>query len=491
MHLPLILTLLAIAAAPVFGGLGRRVPRLEAVGQGFTLVAVAGLVLLQVVPFGVAHAGWPALVALVAGLFFGQSVHRFPEVEGAARWLASVALLVHGLLDGAALAFEDAEAGGDVVAWAVVAHSLPVGVATWRLGLSLGGARAAFALLALSAAATACGYSASGAVLDGSSSWVLAMVQCAVAGTLLHVLAHFAGGEQAPQRSGMGAILGVGVLAAVGAEHPISQLSEGELSATATVFSLAPLAVVAMLSGALAAGPLGRILSRLRPGAGLRPGALSGVALAASLIGVLPVAVVAVVHLAAEVLTREHVGVLAPEAQAERGWRGAFAEFGAAAPWVVVGVVLAEPMLTLPHGGPGAAQAWLLASVAVAVPAGLRWAGAAPLLAVLVHKGLPLGAAVGALVVGEGVSAGLAARVWREGRRAAAAAVVARWAAAGLAAGALVLTLLPPSAPPLHTWSELPLPTQLGAVAVLSVGAAILVLKRGPLGFLSPLRAVD
>lgn len=247
MHVELLLTFAAIASAPLWAAAAARAPRWESVGEGFTVVTVAGLVLLQVVPFGIRSAGWFGFIALLFGLLVAQAVHHFPRAEGVARWVACVGLLVHGLIDGAALALETVEPQAEGVGWAVVVHSLPVGVATWRLGLSMGGALAGGTVLALSVLATGVGFAASGAVLEGSSGWVLAVAQCALAGMLLHALGHLADPAASPVRTGVGAVAGVAVLALVGAESPFMPVAGSDLSASAKLLAFAAPALLVLL----------------------------------------------------------------------------------------------------------------------------------------------------------------------------------------------------------------------------------------------------
>jgi hypothetical protein len=486
MPVPLLLTLAAVSSAPVLAALLHRAPRWEAFGQGFTVVAVAGLVLLQVAPFGIATSGWAAVTALVAGLLVGQSVHRFPGAEGAARWLASAALLVHGLLDGAALALESPDSAG--VGWAVVAHSVPVGLATWRLGASLGGARRAAGLLLLSLGATVGGYFGSEAVLAGTSTGVLAVAQCAVAGTLLHVLAHLGGGEEAPARAGAGGIVGLGVLAAVGAEHPIPRLAAGALSSLDTLLALAPAAFVGLAVGA---GLAARLHLRASPRVArwfAVPGAASGFALATALLGPLVAVLAWVATFAGERLARfAFASHDAPSPSTGPTLPVVWREVEAAAPWVAGGLALAalaEPMVDL--AAAAGAPPFALAGVAalLATPARVRWALSASLLAVLVGKGLPPGAAVVALVLGEGVHVGALLAAWRSGP-ARVLALVGAWVVPAFAAGALVDLQAGGAAP-----GRLGVPSPEAAwVAAAGVGTilALALLRRGPVGFLAPL----
>lgn len=490
MPLPFLLTLTALVGAPLLGAAAARAPRWEAAGQGFTTVSVAGLVLLQVVPFGVAQSGWWALLALVVGLLAGQAAHRFPSAEAAARWLACAALLVHGVLDGAALSLESVEPGAEWVAWAVVLHSLPVGLATWRLGVTMGGLRLGVSVVALVILATVLGFFGSGLVLAGTSSWVLAMAQCGVAGTLLHVLLHLAPDRPGESGAGgVGAVLGALALGVVGAEHPVPTLAAGELSASSTLLALAPPVAVATLLGAAFAPSIARFFSRARGGALLAPGTVTGVLLVLALLG--PVAAVGAVaaYALGDIAERRFLPSAIPAAPAPTT-----TEWSATAPWLLAGAAgaaLAEPMLDLAPALSLPPVVLALLLVSAALPAWVRWAAAAPVLAVLVHKGLPAGVAVTALVAAEGISThGLLAAARAHGWPASAQGLLC-WGAAGLLGGAVVDVLPASGFPFLHRWAELPWLGGLAAALGLAVASAVVLFRAGPLGFVAPLQSRD
>ncbi len=201
----LVLALVALGVAPLLDRALQGRPLAEGFADGFSQVAVAGLLLAHVVPAGCAAAGWPALGALVAGVVLGVVAHRLPRGEDTAEVVAALALLLHAGLDGAGL-----RAGG-VLGWTVVLHTLPVGLATWRITRERRGQRAAAVLLALCGAVTVVGFLATGLVVTGASPAVLGVVQCLAAGALLHVLTHL--GEHAPRgATAWGALAGVALV---------------------------------------------------------------------------------------------------------------------------------------------------------------------------------------------------------------------------------------------------------------------------------------
>lgn len=207
--LPLLLTLLALAVAPLLHAAIRGRPAAEAVADGFAQVAVAGLLLAHVLPEGLMAVGWPAILALGLGVLGGLGAHRLPGGEGAAETLAVIALLLHCVVDGAALATDVHGAG--MLSGAVILHTLPVGLATWRITTDRRGTMAAVLLLGLSGVLTVAGYAAADAVLTHLPESVLPLAQCAAAGALLHVLTHL--GEGAPRSPfAWGAVGGVALV---------------------------------------------------------------------------------------------------------------------------------------------------------------------------------------------------------------------------------------------------------------------------------------
>ena len=214
--LPLVLTLAALGVAPLVHVAIRGRPAAEAVADGFSQVAVAGLLLGHVLPAGIVAVGWPAMVALGVGVAGGLVAHRLPGGEDAAESLAVVALLLHCVVDGVALATDSGHAGA--LSGAVVLHTLPVGLASWRIALDRRGSKAAVGLLLLTAALTVSGRLAAGSLLATAPPSLLPLMQCAAAGALLHVLTHL--GERSPRGPfAWGAVGGVAlVVLLLGAE---------------------------------------------------------------------------------------------------------------------------------------------------------------------------------------------------------------------------------------------------------------------------------
>lgn len=444
--LALILSLVALLSAPLLQPLLRR-RGLAAALDGFTATIIGGIVLLHVLPHGLERAGWPALAALGLGLLLPAGCGKVPGGRGLVRVLATLALLVHGLLDGVALA-SDADGAGALLAEAVVLHSLPVGLAIWRMGGAEYGRTYAAWLLALSALAEGIGF-ATAMQLPAQAGLALAVVQCLAAGSLLHVVSH--GESEGGVASGLGALLGLGGVALLAAQHPVPQLYVGELAAGSALFNLGIGAAPALLAG----WALGTLARRRWPA--LRTDALAGVALGLALLpGLLGWAWTAAALVVVALSDRQRPVTLGL-------WPAAREVLDRAVPRVVLGfglAALAEPLLpvtTLRAAPLAVVIAALLGEVLT-----LEAVAAAPILAMMVHKGVPPGVglalAITAMPAGQG---------WR------------RAAKAALAVGLGLLLLDAPVAPPVLHGAARITPLSLAALGLVLVAGVGSLLRQG------------
>jgi hypothetical protein len=237
----LLATLLALAAGPALYAAGRRSARTLAFLDGFVLVSIAGLVVLEVVPGTFTQGGPWSFAFLLAGLFGPTLLEAlFRRVERQAHIgalaLAVVGLVFHALADGVVLA----PAGGAhpqdwALPLAVVAHSVPVGMAVWWLLAPSFGAGPPLAALLAMGAGTLAGYAFSEPLntMLGQQAW--AWFQSLVAGSILHVIfgrPHLHGAEDphhahVEQRlpvpearyEGLGNLLALGALVFLGLIH--------------------------------------------------------------------------------------------------------------------------------------------------------------------------------------------------------------------------------------------------------------------------------
>ncbi|OGQ91512.1 MAG: hypothetical protein A2289_19525 [Deltaproteobacteria bacterium RIFOXYA12_FULL_58_15] len=189
-------SIVALAVGPVAYRLVGMRPRARALLDGLIILAVAGIVLVHILPDCVEIAGWPAVIALVAGVLGPTLVERWlRRLARPAHAMVGVVVVLgiaaHELMDGVALAVSSA---GQTVAhgmpWAIALHRIPVGLILWWLVRPRFGVRAAVLVLVAMGAATVVGWVAGTAVAASMESAKLALFQAFVAGALLHVAVH-------------------------------------------------------------------------------------------------------------------------------------------------------------------------------------------------------------------------------------------------------------------------------------------------------------
>jgi len=533
----LLTSLAALLLGPALATAFRGSDRVLAGLDGFVIAAIVGLVTLHILPHAVAGGGLAVMAAAVAGLLLPSVVERRLHGRGARNAsrgviaLVVIGLAIHALLDGAALALP-----GDhdhhhhesevLLAFGVILHRIPVGLAIWGAARPVWGGRGAMVLVAVVAGATALGFGAGEAVLGALTGPFLGAFEALVAGSLLHVVAGHrlpALASSSPHRitAAIGAILGVVVHVVLLDDHAIPEPDAG-LPAAETFSTLALLAAPAVLGGfALVAGgawasarfaaalksatrPVARAFRRAGAGVlGLSaPGDDAPDIAPRPMIGPLALLIslpllgpeVSAVRVGVALLVLVGLSLLRHASRDERhaggDWRDRFvATLDHEAPWLVAGVALAamlEPVLScsLFESIPAAWQAAI--AVVVAAPWYLSAAGMTPLAAVLLHKGAAPGAVVAFLIVGAGCA------LWAptcddrdhrfELRRDGALAIVLALASAWIVDGLLETT----TAPALHAEAALePASVALVAAAVLALLTVVALIRQGPRGFIA------
>ncbi len=219
----------ALFAGPLLAGPWLRSPRVAPALAAFVTVVVFGLVLGHIAPHVVSIGGGWAIFLLALGYVgsaFHHRLHPSPPSSSrldpapppaahdhetaAANLVALCALLVHMLLEGLAIAAAPAGAARAVMAAAVGVHRVPIGLAVWWVTRPRAGRTGALALLLLGAVLTHVGYLGATALSGPRAIAMLAYLQAALAGSLLHVVgAHMPQGEGAGARSRAGAAAGV------------------------------------------------------------------------------------------------------------------------------------------------------------------------------------------------------------------------------------------------------------------------------------------
>lgn len=462
----LLLSLAALLVGPVVERLVRRAAWTEAMLDGFVLTALVGLILIHVLPHNVEVAGLWAFAAaglgFVVPLLLEGRLHEHGDgSRGLHRWLLVAGFLgyaIHASLDGLALAtgHDDHGDAGELLGVAVVLHRIPVGLAIWWLLRPAVGPLGTMAIIGTIAASTIAGYGASGWLLEGLERPAVGLLQALVAGSLLHVALHPGGNRQGgpaqAKASAVGGILAVIALFGVAAVHPVARRFAEEVGSGAAFRAFYLQAAPALLLGLF--GSAAWATWRRRPALGTSFAFLDGVAecscqglpryrvllqgksavrahtfLIAStelgLIGLIPslallgleltlarlmgtMLLLVVVGLGLGRIAKSAPTGPAVEVHTSGGFTEALlARIDHTVPWILLGLGTAaflEPLLSgnaLEATAVGAAIAlW----AALGMPVYLCSAAATPIAAVLIHKGLPPGAAIALLLAGPAVS---------------------------------------------------------------------------------------
>lgn len=223
---------------PVLVRLMRSVSWAPAALDAFVTVGIGGIAVLHILPQSIEMSGWLAVVAafvgLVAPIWLERLLHNVkPGRESRALLLfAAFALALHAALDGVALAGGEHDHaghdhGGQLLAFAVILHRLPVGVGLWWFLRTSMGVRVAVGAVAMMVVATVFGSLGGDVLMHGSMSQVLGAFQALVAGSLLHVVAghHSFGHNHSDSQprwqiaSGLSGLIAAGLLAFIEQLH--------------------------------------------------------------------------------------------------------------------------------------------------------------------------------------------------------------------------------------------------------------------------------
>jgi len=191
--------LLALCTGPLLMVVARSRDGILGFIDGFMLVTIGGLVLLEVVPHALAERDLVAGGFLLIGFALPTLAERMlhfgvRQTHAVVLVFALAGLLVHSMLDGSALA-QSAGGGSQMLGVGVVLHQIPVSIMIWQL---LGDRPRgwAWAVLAVMATFTLVGYLGEPAMLRAlpprAGLWFAALV----GGSLLHVIAHPSGAHE-------------------------------------------------------------------------------------------------------------------------------------------------------------------------------------------------------------------------------------------------------------------------------------------------------
>ena len=186
----LALSIVALLAGPAIYTYGRRNRIARQILDGFIFITIAGIVTVHIIPEALTGGGDLAIAFLVLGLAFPVMLERglhdsFHAAHGLVLALAALGLVIHAALDGIALL----PSGNNDLAYAVVLHRVPVGMAIWwslRPNLGLTAAIVAFALIITASAAS---FILGAPVVELAEARSIAWLQAFVAGSLIHIVA--------------------------------------------------------------------------------------------------------------------------------------------------------------------------------------------------------------------------------------------------------------------------------------------------------------
>ncbi|MGQ0618508.1 MAG: permease [Panacagrimonas sp.] len=191
-YLPLIATITALLCGPLLYAVARRRAGVLAFLDGFVLVSIAGLVLLEVVPGAFGEGGAWSLGFLAVGAIGPSLLERAlyrarREAHLATLALAVLGLLLHSIADGAALSAQG-DPAQEALAIAVVVHSIPVGLVVWWIMAPVFGALWPALTIAAMCAGTASGFLFGIELNQVLGAQAFAWFQALVAGSILHVV---------------------------------------------------------------------------------------------------------------------------------------------------------------------------------------------------------------------------------------------------------------------------------------------------------------
>jgi hypothetical protein len=185
----LILSITALLLGPVIYTAGQRNKLARRVLDALILLAIAAIIAVHVVPEALQHGGAIAIVVILLGLIFPMILERlFRKATDTAHLfiviLAALGLLIHAVVDGVALLPEN----GSALAYAIVLHRLPVGMAIWCIIRPNFGNTIAIGVFAMVIVATVAGYFVGASILELAETRTLALLQAFISGSLIHVV---------------------------------------------------------------------------------------------------------------------------------------------------------------------------------------------------------------------------------------------------------------------------------------------------------------
>ncbi len=166
--------------------------RTDKIVSGIVLIIVSGVIFFEIMPLLFDEIGFIAIIFLLLGFagpnFIESTFKKAADTTHKLTiYLGLTGLLVHGLIDGAAIQSEELSSSHNFTL-AILLHRLPVGLTIWWLLKPILGERAALIMLFLMGITTISGYFLSQMVSNIIEHSFISCIQAFVAGSLLHVV---------------------------------------------------------------------------------------------------------------------------------------------------------------------------------------------------------------------------------------------------------------------------------------------------------------
>jgi len=184
----LILSILALLLGPLIYVAGEKNRVAQRVFNILIVVAIGVIVFVHIIPDAYGHAGNLAIIVAVLGIVFPIVLERLfrTAADTAHRLiviLAALGLLLHAVIDGIALL----PTSGSNLAYAIILHRIPVGMAIWWSVKPNLGTAAAVGVFAAIIVASSVGYFVGDFALQVAEARSIALLQAFVSGSLIHV----------------------------------------------------------------------------------------------------------------------------------------------------------------------------------------------------------------------------------------------------------------------------------------------------------------
>ena len=240
--------------------------------DGFILVSITGIAVLDVLPGTVENGGLLSLLFLTVGLFGPTVIEKLfhkasHQTHTTALVLGILGLVLHTLVDGVALL--DVPADDTLgLQLAVVLHRFPAGLTIWWLLRPHFGTKVAVGTLVLMEAGTIAGFVGGGELLLLLSGQGMAWFQALVAGSVLHVVFHRPHGKShahtPPTKwmEGLGNVLGIGMLLVLAYTHSEALAGHDQGAVGEAFLGLALESAPALLLAYLVGGMFGSFMPR-------------------------------------------------------------------------------------------------------------------------------------------------------------------------------------------------------------------------------------